>query len=624
MATEQCSVLIVGCGPAGMATAILLANQGIDSVIVEKRGELHGEPQAHVISARTREILAEMGLSEECTAPLESHVLTQGAFINWRSQVSGPDLACIDIWQDDYAAQYARSSRFPVTNIPQHHLERLMYVEALKRPQIKVLFNVGWESCDDQDDRVSSTVVHQRTGVKREITSQFLIGADGASSAVRRRLGIRMDGETDLAHLISVSFEADMRKHIQKPTLIYWLMNPRAPGGLIVHDPAGLAVFMTPYSPPTESPKDFPFSRCERMVKEALGDDSIEVKIRAISSWVMQCHVAEHYGQGSVFLVGDSAHRYPPTGGLGLNAGAADAHNIAWKLAMVLKGKAGRELLGTYGAERRPVAVENGRISLRNHQKMDTVMKAAGLDGNGLSTLAKVRTNSLAKIAPGWLKNSVKALLFGRISARLNQVGKASGGKWHQEKQKIQQAADQQFEHFNVIGLDLGHVYASNAIIADAGKPPRPENHVLQYVQSFCPGARMPHFRLCNIIGASTSHELVSASRFLLLGYGDAGRMVQGLARDLSSTIGYEVRGCDLEKHAPPDELAAIVAYNDNIRNALILVRPDGHVGWRCDLNATDNPQQRLLAVLGKILCKDFLGSRADSSPRTGPMKSCS
>lgn len=621
MATKQCSVLIVGCGPAGMATAILLADQGIDSVIVERRGELHGEPQAHVISARTREIMAEMGLSEARTSSIESHALAKGAFINWRSHVSGPDLACIDIWQKDYAAQYAKSSRFPVTNIPQHHLEKLMYVEVLKRPQINVLFNMRWESCDDHGYSVSSAVIHQLTGDTYQFKSRFLIGADGASSAVRRRIGITMDGETGVAHLMSISFEADMRKHIQKPTLIYWLMNPRAPGGLIVHDPAGLAVFMTPYSPPMESPKDFPRARCERMLKDALGDDSIEVKIRAISSWVMQCHVAEHYSKGSVFLVGDSAHRYPPTGGLGLNAGVADAHNIAWKLAMVLKGKAGRELLATYGAERRPVAVENGRVSLNNHQKMNRVMEAAGLDGNDLSTLAKVRSNALARMAPLWVKNSIKALLFGRISARLDQVGNAASGKWRQEKQKVQHAADQQFEHFNVIGLDLGHVYASNAIFADGGKPPRPENPVVQYVQSFCPGARMPHFRLRNIIGASSSHELVSASRFLLLGYGNAGGLVQGLSRELGSIIGYEVRGCDLEKHTDATELAMILGCNDNLQDALILVRPDGHIGWRGALGTTENPQLSLLAVLGAMLCKDFTAKPLYSDPQVGAMQ---
>src|SRR5947199_1590728 len=128
--------------------------------------------------------------------------------------------------------------------------------------------------------------------------------------------------------------------------------------------------FIQPYDPDTESADAYTDRVCAEIVRRALGRDDVDFVVRDVSTWTMTAQVADRYASGRVFLVGDSAHRFPPTGGLGMNTGVQDAHNLVWKLCTVEAGWAPESLLSTYETERRPVAQHNADCSLNNAMKM--------------------------------------------------------------------------------------------------------------------------------------------------------------------------------------------------------------------------------------------------------------
>ncbi|EHP42451.1 PheA/TfdB family FAD-binding monooxygenase [Cupriavidus basilensis OR16] len=412
--------------------------------------------------------------------------------------------------------------------------------------------------------------------------------------------------ETNLAHLVTINFEADIR-HLVKdsPSILFWILSAQAPGTFIVHDAARYSVFMTPYFPAYESPADFSVARCERMLRAALGERHLPLRITSLSNWTMQAHIAEPYSKGRAFLVGDAAHRFPPTGGLGLNTGAADAHNLAWKLALVMNGKAGKGLLGTYGDERKPVAEANSRVSVANHQKMGQVTAALGLDEAGLPKLARLRASAPARVLPRALRSVLKRLLIAPVEARTRKVQQASSARFAGIRHDVQRAAAAQMAHFNTLGLDLGYVYRSAAICASGTATPlapTTSHPVLEVAQSFTPGARLPHFRLQGTAGApATSHDLVGNARFLLAGFGRHGKPCAALGRSVSQALGVPVHGLDLDAITHCDDRPQLRAWNGGLPDAAILVRPDGHVAWRYALQAQVGPDE-VLAALCEIL----------------------
>src|SRR5262249_41378686 len=150
------------------------------------------------------------------------------------------------------------------------------------------------------------------------------------------------------------------------PGVLYWVCDPECAGTFVAHDIDREWVFMHTWDPEREAAERYDVPACEALVRRALARSDVGLTIRTISSWTMTCPVAERYRGGRVFLIGDSAHRFPPTGGLGLNTGVQDAHNLVWKLAAVEAGWAPATLLETYESERQPVARYNAEQSLQN------------------------------------------------------------------------------------------------------------------------------------------------------------------------------------------------------------------------------------------------------------------
>lgn len=582
-----------------MITAALLADYGISSLIIEQRQGLHDAPQAHVINARTLEILSELGVLQKdldaaSSPPTQRHV-------TWRRNLACGDLARIDVGNEDYVGQMSQASAMRTTNIPQHHLEKLLYQQVSKRPRCDIRFGHAWDSAFEVGDHVVSTVTDS-TGATHRIRSSWLIAADGASSRVRRTVNLSMQGETDLAHLITVNYEADIR-HLVKdsPSILFWCVSPRAPGTFIVHDPGRYGVFMTPYFPPYESPADFPLQRCERILRDALGDRKMPFRITSLSSWTMQAHIVESYQRGRIFLAGDAAHRFPPTGGLGLNTGAGDAHNLAWKLALVIRGCAGQELLDTYTTERKPVAEANSLHSISNHKKMRAVTDALGLNEDHLPVMGRVRGNRAVRRMPVAIRNCIKSALFAPIEQRLRQIAGAKSSKHVSLRQQVQAAAEAQMDHFNTVGLDLGYRYQSSGILDDGSTAPVCANPVRELALCFKPGIRLPDFGLVLTTGqVSSLRQILRKHCFTLIGIGCFAERVDALARHLAATHQVDVVAA---RAAPMSqtELERLLSLNGGCSDALLLVRPDGHIAVRC-LEPDREDQAILSAAMAKVL----------------------
>jgi 2,4-dichlorophenol 6-monooxygenase len=223
-----------------------------------------------------------------------------------------------------------------------------------------------------RDDSVVALIACE-DGSKHRVEAAWAIAADGAGSPTRRALGIAMEGPGPLARFAMVHIEADLTTWIRdRSGPIFWLMNPESPGTLIVHDPKRSHVFMMPMRG-TEGEEDTIPAR----LAASLGVP-VTPKILSVAYWSPHVQVADRYRKGRVFLVGDAAHRFPPTGGLGLNTGIQEAHDLACKLARVEAGTAPEALLASYEAECRPAAQANADESFENMKRLGEISRVIG------------------------------------------------------------------------------------------------------------------------------------------------------------------------------------------------------------------------------------------------------
>ncbi|HEX3268085.1 MAG TPA: FAD-dependent monooxygenase [Gaiellaceae bacterium] len=360
MADTDVPVLVVGGSLVGLSTALFLADNGISPVVVERHPGPAIHPRAALFFQRTVELWRSVDLENEIVTASSLEFEQNGAVMSVES-LGGDEVEWFFRHINEGVEELSPSPRLFVTQIG---LEPILRRRA---EELGAEVRYSWQtvSVQEDDDGVTATVRHRESGEEQAIHARYLVAADGAHSPIRDRLGIPMRGHGSFSNSITIYFRGDVKPLLRERNLsVIYVFNPRLQG-FFRFSKAGDAGFLVVNKAIDEHGElsadiwgDTGENKCVEFVREALGDPEIEVEIENVQRWNASAEWAERFQQDRIFLAGDSAHVMPPTGGYGGNVGVQDAHNLAWKLACVVKGEAGPGLLASYDDERRPIAEE--------------------------------------------------------------------------------------------------------------------------------------------------------------------------------------------------------------------------------------------------------------------------
>ena len=357
MADIEVPVLIVGGSLVGMSTALFLGHHGIRSLAVEHHRGTAIHPRAAMITQRTMEVLRAVGVEQIVMRESDKQFVQDGAIMALES-LAGKEIAWFIPNVNEGVRDVSPSLRLFIT---QNLLEPLLQKRA-QELGAELRFATEVTSFEEDRDGVSATIRHRDTGETHSVRAQYMVAADGSHSKVRDRLGIAMLGHGVFSKSITIYFHGDVARLLRGRSLsVMYVVNPVLNGFFRIEKPFTSGFLAVHWlgdakSPVTDVSRDLTEEKCYALLRAALGDDSVPVKIDSVMHWDAQADTAEHFQRGRIFLAGDSAHVMPPHGGFGGNTGIQDAHNLAWTLAYVLKGVAGSELLRSYESERRPAA----------------------------------------------------------------------------------------------------------------------------------------------------------------------------------------------------------------------------------------------------------------------------
>ncbi|MFM9968344.1 MAG: FAD-dependent monooxygenase [Burkholderiales bacterium] len=529
-------VLIAGAGPVGLTLAADLAWRGVASLIVDPQSDVHPHPRAISIGVRSMEHFRRMGLDQLAidagvprNRPLDVVYVTRllGREI-YRFRF--PCIDDLDSERDTWTRTIPEIAASPYfkTWVAQSPLERMLRTHLASQPLVQM--RLGWRlvSFEEHDAGVVVQLSEDASGNRHAINARYLAGCDGANSAVRNGLGIRLQGRGTLGQARGIYFRAPALDERLKadPAVMYWTLAPGAGGTLYTINGGGEWVFNR-YPGDGES---LEAGDPVELVQRALGKP-LEVEILSVQDWLPRQLVAERYGTRRVFLAGDACHLFVPTGGFGMNTGIGDAADLAWKIAAVEEGWGGAALLATYDTERRPVAQFNTLEAADNYARS--------------GELYNVPPEIEAESKEG---EAARAAVAARLPPKL--------------------------KHFAPIGVHLGYRYEGSPLIIPDGTP-EPPMETANYSPTTRPGHRAPHAWLAD---GRSMLDLFGRGLMLLR----FGRDAPGGEALLSAA---RAAGVPLSVVAIED--ATIAALYER---RLVLVRPDGHVAWRGDIkpeNAT-------------------------------------
>ena len=340
-------VLIVGGGLNGLTAAALLAHQGIGCMVVERHADTSIQYKFAGISPRSMEIFRSLGLEAEIRAKRTGD--QQGGGIARGKNLADPEIQWGGpAWPD--ASPYSPTQ--PAT-CDQHVLEPILR-HCAERLGADIRFSNEFLSFEEDAAGVHAVIRNRETGKQETVVADYLIAADGAGGTLRETLGIDRSGPGVLQHWMNIIFDTDLPPEIDgRPLTSCFVTDLNA---TITPRPGGRWLLALQYFPEKgERPEDFDRDRCRELVEKAAGRSGVKADLVDARSWEVAAFVADRFRASRCFLIGDAAHLMPPTGAFGGNSGIHDAHNLAWKLAMVVRGEADAGLLDSYDAERRPV-----------------------------------------------------------------------------------------------------------------------------------------------------------------------------------------------------------------------------------------------------------------------------
>lgn len=457
-------VLIVGTGPMGATTLLLLARMGVNAEAITKYNWVANTPRAHIINQRAMEVFRD--------TEIEGDVLEEA--ISWdkmgetviSTSLSDDEIARIKAWgtSDERKSDYLSGSPCPLADISQPYLEPVIIQKSLQAGAL-IRFGTEYLSHTDQGDKVVVRLRDRKSGREFEHTTRYLVGADGGRSKVAQDIDLPLTGEMDIASSVYIEFKADLAHLIaHRPAVLYRIIAPMAAGSQIgmvtlravrAWDRWIVGWGIKNGEPPPTSEEAI------KVIHRVIGDPSLPVEIQNISIWNANRIYAERYSAGRVYCGGDAVHRHPPSSGLGANTAIQDAFNLSWKLAYVIKGWASPALLDSYSDERAPVGkqiVERAWKSRADYSPMNDVFSEASGD-------------------PDKLRKHI-------FSSDVESVP---------VRQRLAEAVKLKDYEFNAQGVELNHHYRSNAVISESSTSHPDKDAELYLNASTQPGNKMPH-----------------------------------------------------------------------------------------------------------------------------------
>jgi putative polyketide hydroxylase len=353
---EEAQAVVVGAGPAGLTAAITLARAGIETLLLERRLHTSRVPRATAISTSTMELMRSWGLEDQVR---EGDLQVELQPWVTETLATAPRGHAVDAGFPT-REQSALISPTGPAGVAQDHLEPVLESHLRSLPHARVERGTQVLDVQSRHDGVTLRVRDTASGVERLIRTRYLIAADGVRSTVRSALGIPASRSQELEERLSVLFRAPLWQLVgdYRYAIYFVSTGERSP----VFVPAGRPdrwVFATEWDADPEQIPALDHSDVSRWIRDAAGDRTLEPRIERVAAVPFGIDLAARFRDGSVFLVGDAAHRVTPRGATGLNTAIRDGFDLGWKLAWVLRGWACDALLDSYEAERRPVAEHN-------------------------------------------------------------------------------------------------------------------------------------------------------------------------------------------------------------------------------------------------------------------------
>ncbi|MGW1726683.1 FAD-dependent oxidoreductase [Streptomyces sp. NPDC002306] len=575
-------VVVVGSGPAGASAALLLSTLGVGTIMITKYRWTANTPRAHITNQRSMEVFRDLGIEDQVLADATEHGLVGDTV--FCTSIAGEEIGRIHTWgtRADREADYRLASPCLTVDIPQTYLEPILVRNAAARGA-QTRFSSEYLSHTQDADGVTVQVLDRLTGQQYSIRAKYLIGADGARSKVAADIGLPFEGAMDIAGSMNITFKADITRFVShRPSVLYWVIQPGSNVGGIG---AGLVRMVRPWNEwlvvwgydIAEQPPVVDEQAAVQIVRSLLGMPELEVEITGTSLWGNNEMYATRLHEGRVFCAGDAVHRHPPSNGLGSNTSVQDAYNLAWKIAAVLKGHAGPDLLETYTTERAPVAERIVKRANKSSREFVDIFKALGV-----------------------LDAKSEAEMAAAIEERKDNTPAGAA-----KRDALVRAMDLKNYEFNAHGVELGQHYTSSAVVSDGTERPAPARDAdLYYEMSTVPGARLPHAWVGDSAHRHALMDLAPYDGWTLL-TGIAGEAWEDAAAKVGKALGIPLTAVVI---GPGREVTDLYYDWAKLReideSGVLLVRPDKHIAWRV-MSLPENPEAELRRALLTILGRD-------------------